>query len=256
MSKAKKAKDVTKTEKMLDNIATHLLNFEGRLYRLGQGRIERDMVLGFEDAISIFGNRHKIPCTELFDYRYGVYHEPLSKNFIIVEETDTALRYAPEDILRSVAYNLIEANREAQYSYLIRTLTSEENAFIYLRRTVDSWNEHEEYICYDVLKGIPNVNELLTHKKVLPHIPDLLGLGEQSLYSLSFREIRDGKVYELEFASDGWKEKDDPISFDTPGMITRIEELLGIKRPKPSPPTSNDNDTATSKSDDTKAAVS
>ena len=146
MGKAKKLRKLKKEEKRLDKAATHLLNFDRGLFQIGHGEIERNVVMGYI--------REAKPYSELFKYRYGVYVEPHSNNYIVVEENHDAIRYPADDVLLSVAYDLIRSNGEALYNFLIYALKSYRDLFIYLRKTVDSYNDYDVYDSYYIIRVI------------------------------------------------------------------------------------------------------
>lgn len=163
MAKSKELKKLEKDERMLNKLATRLLNCNSRLFQIGNGEIERD-----EDDYNCDNIR----------YRYEVYNAPHVNNFIVVEEAILFRGVDCESVLKSVAYDLLKMDDdETTYRHLINALEFCKDSFIYLQKTyeIDSWSDNNGvHIGYVIIENIPDINERLSRKEALQHLPSLL----------------------------------------------------------------------------------
>lgn len=176
MAKPKELKKLKKDEKMLDKLATKLLNCNSKLFRIENGTIERDEDDYHSDKIR---------------YRYEVYNTPHANNFIVVEEAIYFRGVDCKNVLKSVAYDLLKMNdNETTYRHLTNTLDSCNNSFIYLQKSyeIDSWLDNQGvFIDYVIIENIPGINDRLSHKEVLQYLPSLLLYGNPDELTLTAR---------------------------------------------------------------------
>ena len=155
---------------------TYLLNSVKGLNILGTGTIKRDD-LEFTEGELI--------------HRYGIYYEPVSRNYIFAEEENKYHGHHTDDVLKSVAYDLlkIDSNGKA-YKRLISSIDFEKDSFIYLHKTYcPDGQELNMDIDLFILRNIPGMNKALTHENIIRYIQSLFFVFQRGLSDANFKKL-------------------------------------------------------------------
>ena len=179
MAKNKKHK---KLEAQLSKLTTHLVYCNWGLLQKGSGEFEREG--WYADDID--------------KVRYGVYFEPHHNNYVVAEEYLSFRGINCDNILKSVAYDLLKIeDDEPAYDKLINILNDERDSFVYIQKTNDRHSEqHNAGVCIErfiLIKQIPNTNWRLVHKKAIPNLPLLLKMDEpfdEGKYNTGYLQFR------------------------------------------------------------------
>jgi hypothetical protein len=208
---SKKDKQAIKLNEQLKKEMLYPLMSNKGLLKLGQGVIERSDYRSDNEKLA---------------YRYGIYVEPLFRNYIVVEEENTLHGRITDEVLISVTYDLMKMGGpdKVPYTYLINALKNYQDSFIYLSKSYDpnSWIINFNFTI-DIFQNIPGVNALLIDDKVIPHLPSLLGMKESPY---SYRGVHEGKSYPAGYDTDILCNGKDPIPFNIPSLITSVKALL------------------------------
>ena len=234
-----KNKNHKKLEAQITKMTTHLLKCDWGLLQKGCGEFEREYEYFSHDKDKV---------------RYGIYFEPHYNNYVVVEEYLTFRGINCDNVLKSVAYDLLKIGTDdTAYDLLINVLNLEKDSFVYIQKTCDHYSELdnagvgiERFI---VIKQIPNTNWRLAHKNAIPNLPSLLEMDEP------FNEsILTTRLDELLGKSNGVKRKrhDEPAatSNDTEPEHTNPDDILPVLVSE------DDTETTTAASNDTEAEAS
>lgn len=158
MSKKMKNKEMDRLMNQLEAEQIHLLGCKRGVLQLERSELER------EDDVAA-------------RYRFGIYIDTPRRNYIVVDEDLVSRGVDCDDVLKSVAYDLLKSdNKESPYERLVNTLNDETDSFIYLRKThdPDSWDYCTVSVDHIILTEIPDINARLIHEKVRPLLSSLL----------------------------------------------------------------------------------